>query len=183
MSPVFTIQFPEYDIADILQKHLPKKDHFSVAIPVSRQQKFYDLLLVNGKSRKSLTIQVKSSRVYLGRESDDYQYYSWHKCFDITDNYSDFYFLYIIYPLIDKKTFRPRAKWRKKILVFSAKEMRTLLRNLKTEKGKPERWFFSFCFNSTSDKIDGGRGFNYAGKSFSQHLLANQLGNLKQRLK
>ena len=183
MSPVFTIQFPEYDIADILQKHFPKKDHFSIAIPVSRQQKFYDLLLINGKSRKSVTIQVKSSRVYLGRKFDDYEYYSWHKCFDITDNYSDFFFLYIVYPEIDKKTFRPRAEWHKKILVFSGKEMRALLRKLKTEKGKRERWFFSFCFNATGDKIDGGRGFNYAGTPFSQHLLENQIDNLRKRLK
>ena len=148
-----------------------KRDHFSIAIPVSRQQKFYDLLLVNGKSRKSVTIQVKSSRVYLGRKSDKYQYYTWHKCFDITDNYSDFYFLYIVYPLIDKETFTPRATWDTKILVFSGKAMGPILRNLKTEKGKKrERWFFGFCFNATGN-IYGGRGFNYAGKSFSKHSL------------
>ncbi|MEZ4200803.1 MAG: hypothetical protein R3B69_04485 [Candidatus Paceibacterota bacterium] len=45
----FTIPFPEYDIADILQKQFPKKENFSVAIPLSRQQKFYDLLLVKGR--------------------------------------------------------------------------------------------------------------------------------------
>ena len=88
----FTIPFPEYDIANILQKEFPKKDNFSVAIPLSRQQKFYDLLLINGESKKSVTIQVKSSRTYLGSEKSEYQYYSWLNYFDIKDNYSDFYF-------------------------------------------------------------------------------------------
>ena len=60
----FTIPFPEYDIADILQRKFPKKENFSVSIPLSRQQKFYDLLLVNGKNKKILTIQVKSSRTF-----------------------------------------------------------------------------------------------------------------------
>jgi len=34
--------------------------------------------------------------------------------------------------------------------------MRTLLRNLKTERGNRNDGSFSFCFNSTNDKIDGG---------------------------
>jgi hypothetical protein len=177
----FSIPFPEYDIANILQKEFPKRDNFSVAIPLSRQQKFYDLLLVNGESKKSLTIQVKSSRTYLGREKDEYQYYSWLNYFDIKDNYSDFYFIYMTYPLFDKN-FTPRAKWDRKILVFNQKEMINLLANVKTKAGKQER-FFSFGFNSDNDKIYGARGFAHLDREeFSKNLLESKLDEVKNKL-
>jgi hypothetical protein len=180
MTPIFTIPFPEYDIAIILQEKFPKEHHFSVAIPVSRQQKFYDLLVVNGKSGKSVTIQVKSSRVYYNSKKEDYQYYSWHKCFDVRDNYSDFYFFYITYPLVDRK-FRPCAKWDTKILVFTKKEMVELLQNLKTEKGKKMRHFFEFRISPTDDKVRGGLGFHYKG-DFTRNLLENRLVMITKKL-
>jgi hypothetical protein len=36
MDPVFTIQWPEFLLADRLQKRLPKSEGFSVFIPTSR---------------------------------------------------------------------------------------------------------------------------------------------------
>lgn len=177
----FTIPFPEYDIASILQKEFPKKNNFSVAIPLSRQQKFYDLLLINGKSKKSVTIQVKSSRTYLGSKKEEYQYYSWLNHFNIKDNYSDFYFIYMTYPLFDKN-FRPRAKWDRKILVFNQKEMIKLLNNVKTKAGEQEH-FFSFGFNVTDGKIYGARGFRHLNKQeFSKNLLENKLIEIKNKL-
>lgn len=177
----FTIPFPEYDIANILQKEFPKKDNFSVAIPLSRQQKFYDLLLVNGETKKSVTIQVKSSRTYLGTEKHEYQYYSWLNYFDIKDNYSDFYFVYMTYPVFDKN-FRPGARWDRKILTFNQKEMIELLNNVKTKAGKRER-FFSFGFNASDDKIWGARGFAHLEKQeFSKNLLENKLNEIRKKL-
>jgi|SRR3989338_1881687 len=177
----FTIPFPEYDIANILQKEFPKKDNFSVAIPLSRQQKFYDLLLINGESKKSVTIQVKSSRTYLGSEKSEYQYYSWLNYFDIKDNYSDFYFVYMTYPLFDKN-FTPRAKWNRKILVFNQKEMSNLLSNVKTKAGKQER-FFSFGFNVTDGKIYGARGFGHLdNKEFSMNLIESKIDEIRKCL-
>jgi hypothetical protein len=178
----FSIPFPEYDIANILKKEFVKKDNFSVAIPLSRQQKFYDLLLINGETKKSITIQVKSSRTYLGSEKHEYQYYSWLNHFDIKDNYSDFYFVYMTYPLFDKH-FRPRAKWDRKILVFNQKEMIELLGSVKTKAGKQER-FFSFGFNVTDGKIYGARGFAHLNKKeFSKNLLENKLIEIRSKLK
>ena len=177
----FTIPFPEYDIAEILQKEFSKKENFSLAIPLSRQQKFYDLLLVNGASKRSVTIQVKSSRTYLGSPKNEYQYYSWLNYFDIKDNYSDFYFVYMTYPQLDKD-FTPRAKWERMILVFNQKEMVELLGNVKTKAGKQER-FFSFGLNVTDGKIYGVRGFGHLGKKeFSKNLLANKLGEIRKKL-
>lgn len=180
----FTIQFPEYDIANMLQREFAKKDNFSVAIPLSRQQKFYDLLLVNGKTKKSVTIQVKSSRTWPGSEKRTFQFLSWLNYFDVKDNYSDFYFIYMTYPVLDKDL-RPGAKWDRKILVFNQKEMVDILNNLKTKAGKRER-FFSFGFNVTDDAVVGVRGFAHFSKrknEFSKNLLEHKLREIRAKLK
>jgi len=177
----FTIQFPEYDIANILQEKFSKKENFSVAIPISRQQKFYDLLLINGVSKKSVTIQVKSSRTWPRTKNQEYQFYSWLNFFDIKNNYSDFYFVYMTYPLMNKN-FKPRAKWERKILVFNQMEMAKLLGSVKTKAGKQER-FFSFGFNVTDSKIFGARGFRHLEEQeFSQNLLENKLNEIGIKL-
>lgn len=175
----FTIPYPEYDIANILQNKFPKKDNFSVAIPMSRQQKFYDLLLVKGESKRAVTIQVKSSRTYLPEDSE-YQFYSWLNHFDIKDNYSDFYFIYMTFPLFDKN-FKPKAKWDRKILVFNQKEMVKILDNVKTKSGKPER-FFSFAFDSSAEFISGARGFAHLPKkNYAKNLLENKLEEIMRK--
>jgi hypothetical protein len=68
MDPVFTLQWPEFLVAERLQSLLPKKDGYSVLIPLSRQEKGVDLVIHRrDKSGASsvLTIQVKASRTYL----------------------------------------------------------------------------------------------------------------------
>ncbi len=181
----FTIPFPEYDIANTLQKEFPKKDNFSVAIPLSRQQKFYDLLLINGATKKSVTIQVKSSRTWPGqpKKKEGFQFYSWLNYFDVRDNYSDFYFVYMTFPVMDKN-FRPSAKWDRKILVFNQREMVNILSMVKTKAGKQER-FFSFAFNVDDGEICGARGFRHLGlgtQEFSKNLLENKLAEIKKKL-
>ena len=152
-----------------------------MAIPLSRQQKFYDLLLVNGASKESVTIQVKSSRTWPGMKNEECQFYSWLNYFDIKDNYSDFYFVYMTYPLLDKNL-RPRARWDRKVLVFNQKEMIKILSNVKTKAGKQER-FFSFGFNVTDGKIYGARGFRHLEKQeFSSNLLENKLEEIRAKL-
>lgn len=182
----FTIPYPEYDIAEQLSKLFPKKDTYSVSIPMSRTQKFYDLIVVNGKAKKFITIQVKSSRTYSHDREEGYDYYSWLNLFDIKDNYSDFYFIYMTYPASDEKG-RPRGtKWLSKILVFDNSEMKDILENVLTKKDTQDR-FFGFGFNSLDDKVGSGRGLlnskKYAKYDFSKHLLENRIDELKKSLK
>jgi hypothetical protein len=83
MEPVFTLQWPEFVVAERLRKLLPAKNGYSVLIPLSRQEKGIDLVLLRrNKSGQSfvITIQVKASRTYLPpapkRETTiRYQYY------------------------------------------------------------------------------------------------------------
>lgn len=178
----FSIPFPEYDIADLLQKTFPKKENFSVAIPLSRQQKFYDLLLVKGESKRSVTIQVKSSRTWLANQKSEFQFASWLNYFDIKDNYSDFYFIYMTFPLFDEH-FKPRAKWDRKILVFNQKEMVKLLGSVKTKAGKQEK-FFSFSFNGNDDRVVGTRGFQHMRpQDFSKNLFENKVEEIRRKFK
>ena len=67
MDPVFTLQWPEFLLANRLQKLLRKSQGFSVLVPASRQEKGIDLAVLrrtrNGGSRVA-TIQIKASRTY-----------------------------------------------------------------------------------------------------------------------
>ncbi|MEK9161547.1 MAG: hypothetical protein AAB822_02210 [Patescibacteria group bacterium] len=179
--------FPEYDIANILQKNFPKKKNFSVSIPLSRQQKFYDLLLINCKNKKVLTIQVKSSRTFLyeGKKTknenifDKYEYNGWFLNLDIKSNYSDYYFFYMPYPVHDKN-FRPRARWDRKILVFNKKEMVNILSKVKTKSGNKGHSFW-FLLNSFDNKI-GFSGGSIRFNGLRKHLLENKLKEMKRKI-
>lgn len=107
----FSIEYPEYNIAGLLQDDFSKTNNFSVSIPLSRQQKYYDLLLHNANNKKCLAIQVKSSRTYINTNTtdnpNDYNYYAWLNNFQ-ANTFSDFYFIFISYPLFDTTTFSPR---------------------------------------------------------------------------
>ena len=61
MDPVFTLQWPEFLLANQLQTLLPKKEGYSVFVPVSRQEKAVDLAILRkrGGSHKTITIQIK----------------------------------------------------------------------------------------------------------------------------
>lgn len=172
----FTLPYAEYDIANLLQNTFKKKDGFSVSIPLSRQQKGFDLLLVNEKNKKLITIQVKSSRVYLGDE-DEFEFYSWFHTFDIKDNVSDFYFLYMPYQFPNTT-----KGWKRKIVVFNAKEMKYILENVKTKKGASDK-FFSLGFNDEGGVIGGARGFAlFKKKDYSGNLFEKMVGEVGKAL-
>lgn len=178
----FSIQYPEYHIAGILQKEFTKAKNFSVSIPLSRQQKYYDLLLHNANNKKCLAIQVKSSRTYVNTNTsadpNDYNYIVWLNNFQ-ANSFSDFYFIYIPYPLFDTQTFRPRAGQGLHILVFDTNEMQTLLANIKTTRsGKPDKFFY-LGFNINENRIFGTRGFIKPGQEFTDNLYANKLDQIR----
>lgn len=180
---IFSIQYPEYHIAITLQKNFPKKDGFSVCIPLSRQQKYFDLLLYNANNKKCLAIQVKSSRAHLNKNASgsNYYYTAWLKNFPY-NSYSDFYFIFIPFPLFDTKTFRPRAGLGIHILVFDKNEMQTLLSNIKTtKKGTPDKFFY-FGFNINDNRIFGTRGFVNPGQEFTSNHYRNKLNQIKQAI-
>ena len=182
----FTIAYPEHHIADLLQVDFPKRDNFSISIPLSRQQKHYDLLLFNANNKKCLTIQVKSSRTYLYPEitkSNQYNYYAWLSNFNIVNNYSDYYFIFISFPVFDTESFKPKAGFGTKILVFDSSEMSTILGNINITKGGTPDRFFALGFNFGENRIFGDRGFDKNNRpDLSEYLYENKLPLIKQAI-
>lgn len=68
MNPVFTLNYPELLVAETLQQHFKPKDGYGILVPLSVQQKGYDLALLcrSTSGTKVATLQVKSSRTYRG---------------------------------------------------------------------------------------------------------------------
>jgi hypothetical protein len=178
----FTIDYSEYYIAEQFQKDFPKSQNYSVSIPLSRQQKYYDLLLHNGNNKKSIAIQVKSSRTYINHVAD-FPYYGWLNNFSITNNHSDFYFIFLSYPIFDLKTFRPKTSFGVLLLVFGNEEMATLLANInKTKAGNADK-FFAFVFDIEAKRIYGDRGFEKnPRREFTSNLYHNKLNQIKAAL-
>src|SRR5208282_4197151 len=46
MEPVFTLQWPEFVVAQRLQEYLPRKEGYSVLVPLSRQEEGIDLAVL-----------------------------------------------------------------------------------------------------------------------------------------
>ncbi len=184
----FSIDYPEYHIAGQLQLHFPRTGNYSVSIPMSRQQKYYDLLLYNGNNKKCLTVQVKSSRTYVKTNIEDgnltdYNYYAWLNNFQRTNVFTDFYFIFISYPLFDKQTFRPRTASGVKILVFDNSEMSNLFASIRPTRSGSQDRFFGFGFNIDDDRIWGTRGFNQSPKQeFTGNLYEIKVTALRQAI-
>jgi hypothetical protein len=104
MEPVFTLQWPEFVVAQRLQSLLPRKDGYSVLIPLSRQEEGVDLAVLHrssNKRSKTITIQVKASRTYLPpapkrKDTIRFRFYTWFNHFDVPDR-ADFVILFGMY--------------------------------------------------------------------------------------
>ena len=100
MEPVFVLPYPEFAVANEIQLHLRPKYGYSVLIPLSRQQKGFDLVIYNKKSNRLTTIQVKNSRVWTKKppkregKKQRFQIYSWFNKFKYEKNLADYYILF-----------------------------------------------------------------------------------------
>ena len=96
MEAIFTLSYPEYTVATYLQQHFKKSEGYSVSIPMSRQQKGFDLLMYNLKTKRAASFQVKSSRTWPPKKPDEgFQYSAWFSRFEISENV-DFYVFFIL---------------------------------------------------------------------------------------
>lgn len=189
MEPVFTLQWPEFVIAQRLQTLLPRKDGYSVLVPLSRQEKGIDLAVLHrgsaGTSR-TLTIQVKASRTYLHhppkrKDTIRFQFNTWFNRFDAPDR-ADYVILFGMYAPDLWKTKIVSAKWYKDCsLIFTRNEMRRFMADCKTVGGKPDR-MFGFGFNDDLSRIILTRGdMHRSGKDYSACLLEHPIRELMKK--
>ena len=113
-------QYSEYETILQVQKYFKKSGGLSVFIPVSRQQKGIDFVIVNTKNRKTLTVQVKGSRSYTRTEipkrskKELFKYNFWfnnflHRYFK---GQADVYILFGLYAVYDASRGVSRRPWR-----------------------------------------------------------------------
>ena len=186
MEGIFTLPYSEYEAINQLTHSFKKSDGFAFFIPLSRQQKGIDFLMLNQNSNKILKVQVKASRSYKhSKETKNFIYGLWFNNFidNFNERNADLYILFGLYPyLSDGKNIKSKKRiWKSIILCFDSKEMYDLLLNVKTKKEQKKDRFFGFGFNET-DEIFKERGFNKQEK-ISNHLLKNYYKKIEDMLK
>ena len=191
MEPIFTLPYSEFVVANELGKFFKKNKGYSISIPLSRQQKGFDIILYNQKTKKAITIQVKSSRTYAGEipkrklKHERFKHYTWFNTFHIQRGYSDYYILFGVYTKsIEKKKLdksRKISKWYSHILLlFNEKEMTAFLEKLTTKTGNKQDSKFGFGFNDEK-KIYLTRGA-LKQPDISKYLFLNKIERIKKRL-
>ena len=188
MDSVFTLPYSEYKVAEELQKIFSKNKDYTVLIPVSRQQKGFDLIIYNCNSKKAVTIQIKASRAYdHARAKKGFDTTFWFGNIKYFKGRADFYILFAVYAEYSIKKIlnksRQTDKWiHNTMLVFSDKEMGRFLGNLKTKKGKTENQFYFSLNKQHPNRIYLTRG-NVKIKDYKKYLFENKIHKIERKLK
>jgi len=191
MDGIFSLPYSEFEAILQIQKLFKKNKGYAVFIPVSRQQKGIDFIIMNTKNKKVLRVQVKSSRSYLGQEKSKraknkaLKYYFWFNNFieKYEKGCADLYLLFGLYPIYETKhNIKSKERiWKSMILAFTDKEMLKLLKKVKTKREKKEDRFFGIGFSELS-AIYTRRGFARQ-ENLSGHLLINKINELFRKLR
>jgi len=187
MESIFTIPFTEYVSMEEISHFFRKGKGYSILIPSSRQQKGFDFVLFNQNNNKSLKFQVKSSKVYMGKEPKReikkrrFQYYFWMNKFEIEEHDSDYYLFIGIYNKNINKLKMDHSKDYKKwykfqFFIFSKQELITLF-NTFTEST------FAIGFDNEKQAfLTKGRGAE-TFEEFSQYILdSDKMKNIEEKL-
>lgn len=191
MDPIISLPFSESAVLQELEKYLSKKRGYSLLIPSSRQQKGFDLVILNCNNKKSLLIQVKGSRTYIPkppkRESTKrFINYTWFNTFKVKPGSSDFYVLFGLYVNVaDGDMISTRIKnknWYDFVtLLFNESEMIAFIDNLKQKRSNNPDTMFGFGFDNLKEII-----LTRGAKSqvdYSSYLLKNRIGIIENALK
>lgn len=181
MEPVFTIQYGEYAVAEILSRKIKGA---SIFIPVSAQEKGIDMLLYKHteSGNKVVTIQVKMSRTY-NDVKKGYNHYLWFNRF-VPQKNADLFILVGIFPTYQIGSNQKRAdlksgkQWDEIFIVFTHDEMSDFMENIRLKK-KPEQYDgkFGFGFNEKTS-VYLTRGFPEI-TDFSDKLLPHRIDMIK----
>ena len=190
MNPVFTLNYPELLVATYLQKQLPQAAGYSVLIPLSAQQKGYDLAALRrtASNVKVVTFQVKSSRTYVGSPGiaprtglQTFAHYMWLNTFNVPSE-ADFFVLigqYASNPTSLKKT---TSLWQSHLLLFTHAEMKAFLAGVRQKKQKLPDTHFGFGFNTPKEAFMTRGHAQPNHPDYSSHLLSSRIGLIKAAL-
>ena len=190
MDPVFTLQWPEFLLANRLQQLLPKSHGYSVLIPASRQEKGFDLALLkkrpHGMSRVA-TIQIKASRSYNQKQpkrktTKRWRFHTWFNRFTVPKE-ADYFLLFGLYAPDAGRTKRGGRHWYKDCtLLFTQQEMKDFMSSCRTRGGKPDR-MFGFGFDDERKVVQTRGDKDRRFKDYTQFLLMKRIPLLKAALR
>lgn len=190
MDPVFTLQWPEFLLANRLQRLLPKSQGYSVLIPASRQEKGFDVAIIRklpNRISRVATIQIKASRVYLQRQPNRasttrFCFHTWFNRFDVPKE-ADFFLLFGLYAPDAGRTKTIGTQWyRDCTLMFSRKEMKKFMAECLTRGGKQDR-MFGFGFDDERKVVQTRGDKDRQFKDFTQFLLSKRVALIKAALR
>jgi hypothetical protein len=188
MDGVFTLPYSEFEVVNRFQNLFKRTDGFSVYIPVSRQEKAVDFLILDSASSAFARFQVKSSRTYIHEAKHlkngelklpKYRYHLWLNNFKhkYAPDMADFYLVFGLYPVYDTKKAIVSDFWESLVLCFKDEEMKSILEQVKTKKEQKDDRFFSLSFNDPK-QVFGTRGFK-EDINISEFLLQNRIQQIK----
>lgn len=149
---LWSLNTDEAVVAGILRNAVPK--HVDVFMPLNAQLKDIDLLLINLRTKKSLTIQVKGSRAYEPKKSEieknQYGSAGWFYFHaDIIHKCTADLFIFLIYVL--EESGNGRRNILPHTLAIPSKELRKLCRKYK-KLGKNGMYNFFFWIDPVKRK-------------------------------
>lgn len=190
MDPVFTLQWPEFLLANRLQKLLPKSQGYSLLIPVSRQEKGFDLAVIkkrpNGLHRVA-TIQIKASRAYAQKppkriSTKRQRFHTWFNRFEVPKE-ADFFLLFGLYAPDAARTKKVGPRWYQDCtLLFTQQEMRSFMSSCRTRGGKRDR-MFGFGFDDEREVVQTRGDKNRLFRNYTRFLLSVRGSLLKRALR
>ncbi len=180
MNPVFTLNYPEFLIANHLKNLFKKEDGYSILIPVSSQQKGYDLALMRrqGSESKVSTFQVKSSTIHCENiagtktESKKFVNIVWFQRFSVPPEADFFIFvgLYAPKPTSLKNT---TNVWHPHILLFTNEEMNKSMNSFCQKNDIKKQDSFAFGFNNSEEAFLTRGHVKGEHPDYSKYLLTN----------
>lgn len=190
MNPVFTLNYPELLVAESLQKHFPPTSGHSVLIPLSAQQKGYDIAVMRRtpQGSKVVTFQVKSSRTYVGTpgfaprtKMRNFAHYMWLKRFNVPSE-ADFFVLigqYASSPTSQKSTVN---LWHSHLLMFTHAEMTTFMSSVRQKTQNKPDGHFGFGFDTPKEAFWTRGHAQSQHPDYSAYILANRLSVIAAKL-
>jgi hypothetical protein len=141
----WSLNTDEAIVAGILRDAIGKKNG-DVLMPLNAQMKDVDLVLMNAKNKKVITIQVKGSRAFEPGKSEVEKYGDGSKGWffpktNIIDNATSDYFVFLIYVIVQfpgkgRRTLEPH------IITLPTKKLKELTAMYKSQHGKNYSYYF-----------------------------------------
>ncbi len=182
MNPIFTVNYPELLVATFLQQHFSTKNGYSVLLPLSAQQKGYDLALVRrtAAATKVVTFQVKSSRTFDGMPGTaprtgqrNFKHYMWLKTFKVPPE-ADFFVLIGQYATNPTSLKTTANLWQSHLLLFTQAEMTAFMPLVRQKKVNKADTHFGFGFDTTKEAFFTRGHVLPQHPDYSKHLFASR---------